>query len=109
MRIANFNREYAQIRATSNGTILQKIMNEGEYASADSAVLLFNGVDRNRWVVRLDVSDKDWAVLHPGDKASVSMDANPDRRFSSVVTKLAEGADADGTYARRSDHCPRGS
>jgi len=99
LRIANFNREYAQIRATSSGTILQKIMNEGEYASAGSAVLLFNGVDRNDWVVRFGVSDKDWAVLHRGDKASVSMDAYPDRRFSGVVTKLAEGADADGTYA----------
>ena len=108
LRISKFNREYAQIRATSSGTILQKIMNEGEYASAGSAVLQFNGVDRNDWVVRFGVSDKDWAILHRGDKASVSMDAYPDHRFPGVITKLAEGADADGTYAVEVTIAPEG-
>ena len=32
LRIAQFNRQYAQIRAAADGTILQKFMNEGEYA-----------------------------------------------------------------------------
>ena len=45
LRIASFNRQYAQIRAASAGTILQKLMNEGEYASAGTSVLQFNGVD----------------------------------------------------------------
>jgi RND family efflux transporter MFP subunit len=108
LRIANFNREYAQIRATSSGTILQKIMNEGEYASAGSAVLQFNGVDRSGWVVRFGVSDKDWAILHRGDKASITMDAYPEHRFRGVITKLAEGADADGTYAVEVTIAPEG-
>jgi multidrug efflux system membrane fusion protein len=108
LRIATFNRQYAQIRAASNGTILQKIMNEGEYAAAGSAVLQFNGVDRNDWVVRFGVSDKDWAILHKGDKAHIALDAYPDRRFSGVITKLAEGADADGTYAVEVTISPEG-
>jgi len=108
LRIAKFNREYAQIRAASSGTILQKIMNEGEYASAGSAVLQFNGVDRSGWVVRFGVSDKDWAILHRGDKASISMDAYPDHRFSGIITKLAEGAEADGTYAVEVTVAPEG-
>lgn len=108
LRIAVFNRQYAQIRATGSGTILQKIMNEGEYASAGSAVLLFNGVDRNDWVVRFGVSDKDWAILHKGDKAAVSIDAYPDHHFSGVITKLAEGAGADGTYAIEVTVSPEG-
>jgi len=108
LRIASFNRQYAQIRATSSGTILQKIMNEGEYASAGSAVLLFNGVDRNDWVVRFGVSDKDWAILHKGDKARIAMDAYPDQHFTGVITKLAEGSGADGTYAVEVTVSPEG-
>jgi multidrug efflux system membrane fusion protein len=100
VRIARFNQQYAQIRAASSGTILQKLMNEGEYASAGTAVLLFNGTAQNDWVVRFGVSDKDWAVLRKGDKASISVDAYPDQRFTGQITKLAEGADATGgTYA----------
>ena len=108
LRIATFNRQYAQIRATAGGTILQKIMNEGEYASAGSAVLLFNGVDRNDWVVRFGVSDKDWAILHKGDKARIAMDAYPDHHFTGMITKLAEGAGADGTYAVEVTVSPEG-
>jgi membrane fusion protein, multidrug efflux system len=99
LRIARFNLQYAQIRATSGGTILQKIGNEGEYVAAGAAVFLFNATEDNDLVVRFGVSDKDWAVLRKGEKALVSIDAYPDQRFSGVITKLAEGADAgNGTY-----------
>ncbi|HTR31147.1 MAG TPA: efflux RND transporter periplasmic adaptor subunit [Puia sp.] len=100
LRIARFNRQYAQIRATTDGTILQKIANEGEYLAAGTPVLVFNGTGNRDWVLRFGVSDKDWAVLHRGDKASVSIDAYPDQRFTGAITKLAESADpANGTYA----------
>jgi RND family efflux transporter MFP subunit len=100
LRIASFNRQYAQIRAASAGTILQKLMNEGEYASAGTAVLAFNGTGQGDWVVRFGVSDKDWAVLKKGDKATVAIDAYPGESFGGVVTKLAEGSDPNGgTYA----------
>jgi RND family efflux transporter MFP subunit len=100
LRITNFNRQYARIRAVSSGTILQKLMSEGEYASAGTSVFLFNGTDHNEWVVRFGVSDKDWAVLHKGDKATVAIDAYPDQGFSGTITKLAEAADqTGGTYA----------
>jgi len=99
LRIAEFNQQYAQIRATSGGTILQKLMNEGEFATAGSAVFLFNGTENNDWVVRFGVADKDWATLKKGDKADVSIDAYPDEHFTGVITKMAEGADAvSGTY-----------
>ena len=100
LRIARFNQQYAQIRAAAGGTILQKLMNEGEYAAAGTAVLEFNGADQHDWVVRFGVSDKDWAVLRKGDKATITVDAYSDEQFVGQVTKLAEGADANGgTYA----------
>jgi len=99
LRIARFNRQFAQIRAASGGAILQKFLNEGEYAAAGTAVLLFNGTANNEWVVRFGVSDKDWAISKKGDRATVAVDAYSDRSFTGVITKVAEGADpASGTY-----------
>ncbi|HEX9510872.1 MAG TPA: efflux RND transporter periplasmic adaptor subunit [Puia sp.] len=99
LRIAQFNRQYAQIRAAEGGAILQKFLNEGEYATAGTAVLLFNGTEKNDWVVRFGVSDRDWAALKKGDPAIVTIDAYPDQRFTGLITKMAEGADpASSTY-----------
>lgn len=99
LRIARFNRQYAQIRAAEGGAILQKFLNEGEYAAAGTAVLLFNGTEKNDWVVRFGVSDRDWAALKKGDQATVAIDAYPDQHFKGVITKMAEGADpVSSTY-----------
>jgi multidrug efflux system membrane fusion protein len=99
LRIAKFNQQYAQIRATEDGTIIKKIMNEGELASTGSPVLIMNGTSNNDWVVRFGVSDKDWAMLRKGDAATVSMDAYPDETFKGIINKMAEAADSQsGTY-----------
>jgi membrane fusion protein, multidrug efflux system len=99
LRIARFNQQYAQIRATENGTILKKMMNEGEYAGAGSPVYFFSGTAGNDWVVRFGVADKDWAVLKRGDQAVVALDAYPQKTFTGIISKIAEGADAaNGTY-----------
>jgi len=99
LRIARFNQQYAQIHAPSGGTILQKLMSEGELATAGNAVFLFNGTDQREWVVRFGVSDRDWVVLKKGDKATVYIEAYPGQTFSGTITKMAEGADpSNGTY-----------
>lgn len=99
LRIARFNQQYAQIRATESGTILRKLMNEGELANSGAPVFTFNGTAGNDWIIRFGVSDKDWAVLKKGEKASVEIDAYPNRTFTGVITEIAQGADAaSGTY-----------
>lgn len=99
LRIAKFNQQYAQIRATEDGTVIKKIMNEGELASPGAPVFLINGTSNNDWVVRFGVSDKDWALLRKGDAATVSLDAYPDETFKGVINKMAEAADPQsGTY-----------
>jgi membrane fusion protein, multidrug efflux system len=99
LRIARFNQQYAQIRATENGTILRKLMNEGELASSGAAVFFFSGTSGNDWVVRFGVADKDWAVLKKGDKAEVKIDAYPGKNFTGIITEIAQGADPlSGTY-----------
>jgi RND family efflux transporter MFP subunit len=99
LRIASFNQQYAQIRATENGTIIKKIMNEGEMASTGSQVLMMNATSGDDWVVRFGVSDRDWALLKKGQEATVQIDAYPNQNFKGVINKIADAADpASGTY-----------
>jgi multidrug efflux system membrane fusion protein len=99
LRIASFNRKYAQIYATDNGTILKKFMNEGELASPGTAVFYLASTQSTDWVIRFGVSDKDWAVLKKGDRAKVHIDAYPEEAFTGMISKIADGADAaNGTY-----------
>jgi membrane fusion protein, multidrug efflux system len=99
LRIARFNQQYAQIRATENGTILRKLMNEGELASSGAAVFFVSGNAGSDWVIRFGVADKDWAVIKKGDKANVQLDAYPGKTFTGIITEIAQGADQlSGTY-----------
>lgn len=99
LRIAQFNQQYAQIRATDDGAIIKKVMNEGELASSGAPVLIMNATSNEDWVVRLGVSDKDWAALNKGDAATVDVDAYPGTTFKGIVNKITEAADpASGTY-----------
>jgi RND family efflux transporter MFP subunit len=99
LRIASFNQQYAQIRAADNGTIIKKVMNEGEMASTGSPVLMMNATSSDDWVVRFGVSDQDWALLKKGQEATVQIDAYPNESFKGVINKIADAADpASGTY-----------
>ena len=110
LRIARFNQQYAQIRATESGTILKKLMNEGEMAGPGSPVFTFNGTAGNDWVIRFGVSDKDWAVLKKGEKATVAIDAYPNKTFTGIITEIAQGADAaSGTYEIEVKVLPNGA
>jgi RND family efflux transporter MFP subunit len=109
LRIAQFNQQYAQIRSTDDGTIVKKIMNEGELASVGEPVLIINATSSNDWVVRFGVSDKDWALINKGDVASVDVDAYPTTTFNGVVNKIAAAADpVSGTYEIELKVSPQG-
>jgi multidrug efflux system membrane fusion protein len=99
LRIASFNQQYAQIRASDDGTIIKKIMNEGELAAPGTPVLAMNATSNDDWVVKLGVSDRDWALLKKGDPATISIDAYPAETFKGIINKISEAADpVNGTY-----------
>lgn len=99
LRVAEFNQRHAQIRASADGVVAKKVMNEGELASVGAPVLVLNGTSADDWVIRFGVSDKDWAVLQKNDKASVSVDAYPGKIFPGAISKIEQTADpANGTY-----------
>ncbi len=93
LEIARFNREFAKISSPVAGTIIKKMMNEGEMAGPGSPVLILISDCKSDWVAKVGVSDRDWARLKPGDKAEIELDAYPDETFPGIVTFLSQVAD----------------
>ncbi|MEZ0542350.1 efflux RND transporter periplasmic adaptor subunit [Fibrella arboris] len=93
LTIAQFNRGYAQIRASVDGTVTRKLVNEGEFVAAGAGVYLISGNRRSDWVVRVGISDKDWARLKLGDRAAIRLDAYPDQALAGTISELAQAAD----------------
>ncbi len=93
LQIAQFNRSYAQITSPIDGAVIKKMANEGELTGAGTPIFYITSNRQSDWVVRVGVSDKDWARLKVGDKANVALDAYPTKTFTGTVTKLAPAAD----------------
>lgn len=93
LQIAQFNRSYAQITSPIDGAVIKKMANEGELTGPGTPIFYLTSNRQSDWVVRVGVSDKDWARLKVGDKANVSLDAYPTETFTGAVTKLAPAAD----------------
>lgn len=98
-RIARFNQQYAEIRATKSGRIIKKLMNQGEIAGPGMPVFVLFETGADNWVVQINASDRDWARLNLGMKASIHFDAYPNTEFTGTVSELAVSADpASGLY-----------
>jgi multidrug efflux system membrane fusion protein len=93
LKIAKFNQSYAKIISPIEGTVTRKQINEGEFAGPGTPGLIITSSRRNDWVMRVNISDKDWARLKLGDKANVQLDAYPEETFAGTVTNLAQSAD----------------
>lgn len=91
--IARFNRDFAKISSPVSGTVVKKLMSEGEVAGPGTPVLVLVSSRKSDWVVKAGVSDRDWARLKPGDKAEVELDAYPGEIFPGTVTFLSQAAD----------------
>lgn len=96
---AGFNQRFAEIRATRNGYVLRKYLNDGQYASAGTPVLQVNGAGETGWILKAGVSDYQWAAINVGDKATISTDAIPGKGLNAIVVRKPEGVDpVSGTF-----------
>lgn len=93
MEIARFNQNFSEIRATTNGRVVKKIMNEGELVGPGMPLFYTTADGANDWLVRVGVSDKDWARLREGDAAQITIDAFKDEIFTARVTNKAPSID----------------
>lgn len=100
LSVATFNRQYSEIRAPKDGYILHKLANAGQQVTAGTPVLQTNGVETGSWLLRVGVSDSEWATLQIGDKAQIQTTALPGQVLEGVVNRKSEGVDAaTGTFS----------
>jgi len=91
----SFNQQYSKIYAPSDGFIVRKQANEGELATSGTTVLFMNASSRSsKWILKAGLSDQEWASVQTGNKAIVTTDAYPGKKFTAVVSKKALAADA---------------
>ena len=90
---AKFNLQYSEIRATHDGVILKKHANEGQIIGQGLPVLETSSKGRTDWILRVVVSDKEWANIKLNDKASVQIEALNICDMQAYVSSKAEDAD----------------
>ena len=93
LEAVKFNKEYAFIYATSDGFVTKKIANEGEIIAGGMPVFAINENIKNSWVLRVGLSDKDWALVETGNTASIVLDAYPDKNLSGTILRKSLAAD----------------
>lgn len=109
VQIAEFNRQFSEIRAPFAGKIVVKLLNEGEVTGPGMPVFYLIGTGSQDWVVKVGLSDRDWARLHLGDRAEAQLGAYPGETFAASVSKLADVANpASGTFDAELKIDPKG-
>lgn len=96
---ARFNLTHSEIRASENGFILRKFVNEGQVVGPGTPVFQTNGAGSGDWLLRVSVSDGQWSALKPGDNASIRTGIPGSREIPARVTRKSEGVDpVSGTF-----------
>lgn len=93
IEIAKFNQNFSEIRATTNGRVIKKIMNEGELVGPGMPLFYITADGANDWIIKVGVSDKDWARLKEGDFAQVNLDAFKGENFPAKISNKAASID----------------
>lgn len=93
LNAAKFNLSYSEIRSITDGVVLKKIMNEGQITGPGSPVIQINSKGNTDWVLKVNLSDKDWASINIDDSALVQIDAIGKENLKSVVSSKSESVD----------------
>ncbi len=95
---AEFNRQYAVIRAPATGTVLRRQLEAGQLVGAGMPVLVLR-TDRKGLVLRAAAPDRDAVRIREGEAAAVEFDAFPGERFRGSIERIGVAANPmTGTY-----------
>lgn len=98
-RAAQFNREYAEIRAPHAGVVLRRQVEAGQLVAANATVFVLR-VERQGLVLRAAASDREAVRITEGMRAEVAFDAFPGDGFNGRVERVGVAASpTTGTYA----------
>lgn len=96
---ASVNRRYAVIVAPSAGPILRRAVEPGELVSPGAPVLVLAST-ASGIVLRVGLSDRDVVRVRVGDRATVHLDAFPNRVINGTVRQIGAAASSQtGTYS----------
>lgn len=91
-----FNERYAKIFATSDGFVAKKIANVGEVVGGGMPVLLTNSINNNAsYLLKVGVTDLEWAAIKVGQTAKVRLDGYPNQQFDAIVFRKLQSADRE--------------
>jgi multidrug efflux system membrane fusion protein len=89
LEIARFNRDHAVIVAQGSGRVARRLAEPNNVVGPGTPVLQLN-VSSSGYVVRAGLIDRDIVRVALREKADVTFDAFPGRRFEGTVIELAE-------------------
>jgi membrane fusion protein, multidrug efflux system len=99
VRMAQFNADYAVIRAPGDGVVLARMAEPGQVVAPGAPVLTVRRSGRGM-IIRVGLPDRDAVRVTLGDRATVRFDAVPGREFAARVTQRAAAATpGSGDYA----------
>lgn len=100
LKTATFNRSHSSITAPANGYVLRKLASEGQLVQPGTPIYETNGAQSGNWLLRVDLSNKQWAAIRVQDKASIDIESIPGKTFEGVVLRKTEGLNqASGTFS----------
>ncbi len=92
LELARERREDATINAPITGTVIEKLVEEGQAITSTNSVtggtVLLRMADLSDVQVRTLVDESDIGGIQPGMPASISVEAFPDQQFSGEVLKI---------------------
>jgi RND family efflux transporter MFP subunit len=99
LHIAQFNADYAVIRAPGDGVVLSRTAEPGQVIEPGRSVVAVRRNGRGM-VVKLGLPDRDAVRVRLGDEADVQFDAVPGTHFTARITQRAAAATpGSGDYA----------
>ena len=100
LKTVQFNQSYSQIRATADGYVLKRLSNPGQMVNPGDPILQINGAHEGKWILKVNVGDKDWSTIKTGDKVAVETDAMAQQTIEALVSKKEEAIDqTTGTFS----------
>jgi len=91
LALAQRNMEDASLRAPAEGIVENRILEPGDMASPQKAVLTLALTDP-LWV-RAYVAEPDLGKIHPGARAEITTDSSPDRRYRGWIGFISPTAE----------------
>lgn len=90
-----FNQRYAKIFATTDGFVTRKVASEGEVIGGGMPVLMTSSTQKSdSYLLKVGVTDQEWAGIRAGQQAVVNLDGYPDQQFQATVLRKLQSADA---------------